>query len=124
MGQFLYPVIVGIVILIVLGFVQYNLIQKASKNKVASLEQEAEIRLENANKEAEAVKKEAILEAKEEVHRLRADFDRESRERRNEIQRLERRLIQREESLDKKVNYLRKRKIISLKNSRNRTARR
>jgi ribonuclease Y len=108
MGQFLYPVIVGIVILIVLGFVQYNLIQKASKNKVASLEQEAEIRLENANKEAEAVKKEAILEAKEEVHRLRADFDRESRERRNEIQRLERRLIQREESLDKKSELLEK----------------
>ena len=48
------------------------------------------------------------MEAKEEVHRLRNDFDRDSRERRNEIQRLERRFIQREESLDKKSESLEK----------------
>ena len=48
------------------------------------------------------LKKEAILEAKEEVHKLRNDFDKESRERRNEVQRLERRVIQREEAIDKK----------------------
>ena len=54
-------------------------------------------------KNAESKKKEAILEAKEEVHRLRADFDKESRERRNEIQRLERRVLQKEETLDKKT---------------------
>ncbi|SHK34387.1 ribonucrease Y [Clostridium cavendishii DSM 21758] len=107
MENIIIPVI-GVVLLIVLGIVQYNLVQKASKNKVAGLEQEAELKLETAVKEAEALKKEAILEAKEEVHKLRADFEKESRERRNEIQRLERRLIQREESLDKKSDLLEK----------------
>jgi len=54
-------------------------------------------------------KKEVVLEAKEEIHRLRAELDREIRDRRNEIQRAERRLLQREESLDKKVENLEQR---------------
>ncbi len=47
-----------------------------------------------------------MLEAKEEVHKLRNEFERESRERRNELQRIERRLIQKEEVLDKKSESL------------------
>lgn len=47
-----------------------------------------------------------MLEAKEEVHRLRNEFERESRERRNELQKVERRLIQKEETLDKKSDVL------------------
>ena len=43
-------------------------------------------------REAESKKKEAILEAKEEMHRLRNDFEKESRDRRNEIQRLEKKI--------------------------------
>lgn len=50
-----------------------------------------------------------MLEAKEEIHRLRTELDRETRDRRNEIQRAERRLLQREESLDKKVENLEQR---------------
>ena len=46
------------------------------------------------------------MEAKEEVHKLRNEFDRESRERRNELQRVERRLIQKEEALEKKAEIL------------------
>ncbi len=46
------------------------------------------------------------MEAKEEVHKLRNEFERESRERRNELQRIERRLIQKEEALDKKSESL------------------
>jgi ribonuclease Y len=62
-----------------------------------------------AIREAESMKKESILEAKEEVHRLRTDFEKETRERRSEVQRLERRNIQREESLDKKSEFMEKR---------------
>ncbi len=50
-----------------------------------------------------------MLEAKEEVHKLRSELDREIRDRRSEIQRAERRLLQREESLDKKVENLEQR---------------
>ena len=101
-------ILIDIVVLLVLGIVFYKTIQAASKKKIELLEKEATTVLESSKKEAEALKKEAILEAKEEVHRLRTDCERDSRERRNEIQRLERRLIQREESLDKKSDSLQK----------------
>lgn len=50
-----------------------------------------------------------MLEAKEEVHKLRSELDRETRDRRSEVQRMERRLLQREEVLDKKVESLEQR---------------
>ncbi|MBE6765917.1 MAG: ribonuclease Y, partial [Ruminococcaceae bacterium] len=55
-----------------------------------------------------AKKKEAILEGKDEIHRLRSESDKELRERRNEVQRQERRLQQKEESLDKKMENFEK----------------
>lgn len=102
------PVIIAILLLVIGGFAQYNIIKKATKAKVDALELEAKTKLEDAKREADAKKKEAILEAKEEVHKLRTDFEKESRERRNEVQRLERRVIQREEALDKKSEVLEK----------------
>ena len=80
--------IVFIVLLVVFGLIIYKAIKTATKNKVEKLESEARELLNKATREAEATKKEAILEAKEEVHKLRSDVDKESRERRNEIQRL------------------------------------
>lgn len=62
--------------------------------------------MEDAEKDAETTKKELLLEAKEEVHKLRNELERENRERRNELQRTERRLIQKEEALDKKSETL------------------
>ncbi|NFI05130.1 ribonuclease Y [Clostridium botulinum] len=102
-------IIVNLIILLVLGILLYKMIQKVSKDKIESLEKEAQDVLERAKREAEALQKETILEAKEEVHKLRNDFEKESRERRNEIQRLERRVIQKEESLDKKSDALERR---------------
>ncbi len=77
--------------------------------KIAKADEEAKGILEKATREAESMKKESILEAKEEVHKLRTDFEKESRERRTEIQRLERRNLQREEALDKKSELIEKR---------------
>ncbi len=48
------------------------------------------------------------MEAKEEIHKMRSEFEKESRERRNELQKLERRLMHREESLDRKSEGLEK----------------
>lgn len=77
-----------------------------SQANISEAEKEAKKIIDDSVKEAETRKKEAVLEAKEEVHRLRTDLEKESRERRNEVQRLERRNIQREESLDKKSDVL------------------
>lgn len=80
-----------------------------AESKIKNAESEANRILENAAKDAETNKKELVLEAKEEAHKLRAELDKEIRDRRNEIQRIERRLLQREELLDKKIETLEQR---------------
>ena len=90
----------------------------ASILKIEKEEEERKILFENTKKEAEALKKELLLEAKEDAHRLRMEVEKESRERRTEIQRLERRLLQREETLDKKSDMLdKKERELSLRAS-------
>lgn len=56
--------------------------------------------VDEAEKIGEAKKKEALLEAKEDIHKLRLELDKETKERRVELQRIERRLVQKEENLD------------------------
>ncbi|EAC6939452.1 ribonuclease Y, partial [Listeria monocytogenes] len=68
-----------------------------------------ELIVEDAKKEAETTKKEALLEAKEENHRLRTEIENELRGRRTETQKAENRLLQREENLDRKDTSLSKR---------------
>lgn len=73
----------------------------------------AEAEAERIGKEAEAAaarrKKEALLEAKDEIHRLRSESERENKERRKDLQRQEHRLQQKEETLDRKIeNYEKK----------------
>lgn len=97
---YIYPLMI-ITILIAI-FVIIYVRKNISQAKIAEAEAKSKKIIIDSEKNAEAIKKEAILEAKEEVHRIRNDFEKESRERRNEIQRLERRIIQREELLDKK----------------------
>ncbi|MFT5871623.1 MAG: ribonuclease Y [Clostridium sp.] len=96
----------AIVIVLVGIFVAIYWRKNISQANISGAEKEAKKILDESVKDAESKKKEAILEAKEEVHRLRTDLEKESRERRNEVQRLERRNIQREESLDKKSDVL------------------
>ncbi len=84
----------------------YNRRKSDAEAEIGSAEQESKRILHDALKTAESKKREALLEAKEEVHRSRMELDREIKERRNEIQRQERRIIQKEETLDKKVEAL------------------
>ncbi|MDP4144349.1 MAG: ribonuclease Y [Bacillota bacterium] len=103
--------IIGIVVLIIAVIAvaaDLYMRKKFSWAKISLAEEEAKKIREEAIKDSESKKKEAIFEAKEEVHRLRTDFEKELRERRSEIQRLERRNIQREEALDKKSDMLEK----------------
>lgn len=100
-------VVCAILVVVFVGiFVVIYSRKNRSQANISEAEKEAKRILDESSKEAESKKKEAILEAKEEVHRLRTDLEKESRERRNEVQRLERRNIQREESLDKKSDVL------------------
>ncbi|MCY9222019.1 ribonuclease Y, partial [Bacillus licheniformis] len=68
--------------------------------------------LGDAKRDAEALKKEALLEAKDEIHTLRIEAEQEVRERRNELQKQENRLLQKEENLDRKDESLDKREAM------------
>ncbi|MDL2229295.1 ribonuclease Y [Treponema sp. OttesenSCG-928-L16] len=70
--------------------------------QLTASEQRAERIKQDAIKEAEAKRKEMLLEAKEQVIRERNQQERETRERRAELQRYERRVLQKEEGLEKK----------------------
>jgi len=80
--------------------------KKVAEAEIGSAEEEAKRIVKDAQKAAENKKKELLLEAKEEIHRNRIEFDKEVRERRADLQRQERRLQQKEENLDKKVEIL------------------
>ncbi|MBR5559584.1 MAG: ribonuclease Y [Oscillospiraceae bacterium] len=96
---------VGLLIAFPLG-VQYR--KKVAEAELGSAEEEAKRVLSDAIKTAESKKKEALVEAKDEIHRMRTEADKELKERRSETQRQERRLQQKEESLDRKTENLEK----------------
>ena len=83
--------------------------QKASAKKVGSAEDRAREIIDEAVKNAETKKREALLEAKEESMNTKNELEKEIRERRAEIQRNEHRVLQKEENLDKKLEALEKR---------------
>ena len=82
--------------------------KKVAEATIGSAQQEATRIVNDAVSKAESKKKEAILEAKDEIHRQRTELEKELRERRSEVQRQERRLSQKEESLDRKMENIEK----------------
>ncbi|MBQ1340422.1 MAG: DUF3552 domain-containing protein, partial [Ruminococcus sp.] len=79
---------------------------------VGSAEQQAERIIEDAEKDADNKKKSALIEAKDEIHKLRSDADKEIKDRRAELSRQERRMQQKEENLDKKTDNLEKKEDV------------
>ncbi|TZE82043.1 ribonuclease Y [Calorimonas adulescens] len=99
-----------LIIAVIVAFcVGYFIRKYTAESKIKSAEDEAKRLIIEAEKKAETTKREMLLEAKDEVHRLRVELDKEIKDRRNELQRLERRLLQREELLDKKEESLNQR---------------
>jgi len=80
--------------------------RKTSEKEIGSATSEATRIMNNALSEAEKAKKTSLIEAKDEIHKLRSDADKEIRERRSEVQRQENRLNQREEYLDKRADSI------------------
>jgi ribonuclease Y len=99
-------ILAAAIVAFVIGFFVRKSIAEA---KISSAEEEAKKILETTFREAEAQKKEIIIEAKDEAYRIKSDADKDYRERQAEAQRLERRLLQKEETIDKKVEVLDKR---------------
>lgn len=109
-------IITGIVVALIVGTGAFFGGMAYRKNKaeatIGSAKQEATRIINQALTTAEQKKKEAVLEAKDEIHKQRSETERDLRERRSEVQRQERRLIQKEENLDKKTDALEKKEEI------------
>ncbi len=102
--QILLTVVAAVVGILVGAFIGSMYRKKVAEAEIGSAEQEAKRIVSEAIKTAEAKKKEAILEGKDEVHRLRNESEKELADRRKEVQRQERRIQQKEETLDKKLD--------------------
>jgi len=104
-------VLVGVCVICLAGgvFAGWIIKNKVFVKKQGDIQKVTEKMLDDAREECKSIKKEAILEAKEQEIKLRADFEKESKEKRAEFQKIENRLNQKEEILDKKEESLLKR---------------
>lgn len=82
---------------------------KRDAEVIGTAEEKARGIIDEALKTAEAKKREALLEVKEESLRTRNDLEKETRERRAELQKYEKRVLSKEESVDKKADAVEKR---------------
>ena len=102
-------VITLLVTAVVVYFVTTAYYKKVTEAKIGNADEKAREIIDEAVKTAETKKREAMLEAKEESIRVKNDLDKEVKERRAEIGRSERRIVQKEENLDKKLEAIEKR---------------
>ena len=108
---------VGTVVGVLIGFlsgVGYR--KKFAEREIGSAEAEATRLINEAIRSGESRKKEMLLEAKDEIHRSRTEYEKEVKERRAELSKQERRLEQKEITLDKKTeNFERKEEELAKK---------
>ena len=102
-------VVAVVITAVIVWFVAENFHKNSAKSKIGNAEERAREIIDDAVKTAEAKKRESMLELKEETIRTKNELDKEIKERRNEIQRNERRIVQKEENLDKKMEIMEKR---------------
>ncbi len=99
--------IVLIIVALLIGFgLGWFLCNYLQSNKMKKDRQAASELAKKAINDAATMKKESLLEAKEEIHKLKVECDNEIRERRTEIQRMEARILTREEQLGKREENL------------------
>lgn len=105
--------LIAIVASVVVAFITWTAAISYRKNayesKIGTAEEKSREIIDEALKTAETKKREALLEAKEESIKTKNELEKETRERRAELQRYERRVLSKEENLDKKSETMEKR---------------
>ena len=97
-------IVVGVLVGVAVGFISgMTYRKKVAEREIGSAEAEATRIINEAIRGGESRKKEMLLEAKDEIHRSRTEYEKEVKERRAELSKQERRLQQKEEALDKKL---------------------
>lgn len=95
--------VAGVIVGGLIGLFAYRIY---SQNKIGNAKREAARIIEEANLEAKTIRKDGMLEAKEQMSKMRIEFENETKERKQDWQRTENRLAQKEATLDKKQDTL------------------
>ncbi|WP_242837135.1 ribonuclease Y [Eubacterium xylanophilum] len=112
-GTVVIIAVICLVLIVVAALISWKLAIshriRTEKEKLGNAEDKARKIIDDALKTAETKKREALLEAKEENLKAKNELEREAKEQRAEIQRYEKRVLGKEETLDKKLDALEKR---------------
>jgi len=108
-SQIITPIITGVIVAVITWFVAIAYRKNSYESKIGSAEEKSREIIDEALKTAETKKREALLEAKEESLKTKNELDKETKERRAELQRYERRVLSKEENLDKKAETMERR---------------
>jgi len=112
MGGNVITIIFALLATFVVGYVVGFFVRKSiAEAKINGATNAANQIIEEAKRQSETIKKEALLEAKDDIYKLRSNAENEIRERRNELQKQENRLMQKEENLDRKDEGIAKREL-------------
>jgi len=87
--------------------------KKMVENKLDSAEEYSRKIILEANRQAETIRKEAQLQAKDKLYQMKLDFEEETSSRRKEVQSQEKRLFQKQETLDKKMEQFEQRESLA-----------
>lgn len=102
-GMITFIIFGSVVLGVLLG---YAMNRKLTRKRLESSENFATRIIDEAKKESETIKKEAVLQAKETLLKAKTEFEKDTKERKIELDNLERRLRSKEENIDKRIDVL------------------
>ena len=110
MLEIIIPAVAAVVALVVGAVISravtISKLKKDAESQIGNAESRARQIIDDALKNAEATKKEALLEVKEESIKTKNELEKETKERRAELQRYEKRVLSKEEALDKRADAI------------------
>lgn len=118
----LIPMVV--VIAAIMFFAGWYVNVRSGQNRINSAEERAKRVLQDAEGDANALKREKLLEVKDEWYKKKKEFEAETQSKRNKQQAFEKQLVSREENVDRKLDLLNKKEATALSNERELTEKR
>ncbi len=109
--QYVIFAVIVVLAIVITWFVAIAYRKNIAEAKLGKAEDKAREIIDEALKSAEAKKRETLLEAKEEALRMKNDIDKEVKDRRAEIQRVEKRVLSKEENLERKTDAIEKKEV-------------
>ena len=99
-----YNILIGIIAFVTGCLITFWVKGKIQSQRIKSAERETSQILDDAKRTSESLLKEARLEVKDKLFKMKSEFDNDTKETRSELKKKERRLIQKEENIDRKID--------------------